>query len=276
MKKQFFVTAALCATGILSSFGWGQKGHDVTAAIAEAHLTAEAQAMVNDLLDGKSIIYWANWLDNASNTPEYRYTKTWHYKNINEGVPYEAMGLNPSGDVVRAIRTQYQALIDPEQSKEEKALALKILVHLVGDMHQPMHMGHATDLGGNTIKLKYFDRDTNLHSIWDGSLVDSAHKWSYTEWVNQLDRLSDDEQTALVFPEGSPLQGVYTPDLIDVWAKETVVIADEVYKKMPEKSKISYNEIAWSAPIIEQQLLTGGLRLAFLLNDIATQISAQQ
>lgn len=269
MFKHTLLASAMCVMSVLPSFGWGQKGHDVTAAIAEQHLTPEAQAMVADLFDGKSIIYWANWLDNASHTPEYKYTKTWHYKNVNEGVRYEEMGANPAGDSVTAVKSRMEILTDPNASREEKVLALKILVHVVGDMHQPMHMGHATDLGGNRVKLKYFDRDTNLHSVWDGALPDAAHKWSYTEWVNQLDRLQPDAQEAIIFPDSEVVEKVYTPGLIDTWAKETLAITDKVYKKMPEKSKLGYDDIAWSAPIIEQQLLTGGLRLAFLLNTIA-------
>lgn len=271
MMKQSFISAILFISGALTAFGWGQKGHDVTAAIAEAHLTPQAEALVDSLLDGKSIIYWANWLDNASYTPELKYTKTWHYKNVNQGVRYEEMGVNPSGDAVTAIKAQMEKLTDPNVSKDDKTLALKILVHIVGDLHQPMHLGRATDLGGNRIKVKFFDRDTNLHSVWDTSLPDAAHKWSYTEWVKQLDRLSPDDAEAIVFTENYEVPGRYTPKLIDVWAKETVAIADKVYDAMPEKTKISYDQIAWSAPIIEQQLLAAGLRLAFLLNTIAEQ-----
>ena len=270
VKKNFIALSILLFTA-LTSFGWGQKGHDVTAAIAEAHLTPDTEAMVSDMLDGKSIIYWANWLDNASNTPELRYTKTWHYKNVNEGVRYEEMGVNSSGDAVTALKSRMEILSDPNSSNDDKVLALKILIHIMGDLHQPMHLGHATDLGGNRTKVKFFDRDTNLHSVWDSSLPDAAHKWSYTEWVNQLDRLDNEEIDAIVFPENyTGEKGVYTPALIDAWAKETVDIAAKVYARMPEKTKIAYDEIAWSAPIIEQQLLAAGLRLAFLLNTIST------
>lgn len=269
MIKKSFLALSTAVVFTLTAMGWGQKGHDVTAAIAEKHLTPAAQAMVDSLLDGKSIIYWANWLDNASNTPQYKYTKTWHYKNVNEGVPYEQMGLNSAGDAVTAITGQMKVLSDPNSTKEQKALALKILVHVVGDIHQPMHMGHATDLGGNKIKVKFFERDTNLHSIWDGSLPDAVHKWSYTEWVDQLDRATPEQQAEIIF--GSDISRPYTPDIIDDWAKESVLIADKVYKKMPEKTQVRYDEIAWSAPIIEQQFLAGGLRLAFLLNSLAKQ-----
>lgn len=269
MTKKLTFVLSLSMFCVLASFGWGQKGHDVTAAIAEKHLTPEAQLMVAELLDGNSLVYWANWLDNASNTPEYKYTKTWHYKNVNEGVPYNEMFVNPAGDAVLAIKAQFETLTDPAKSKADKALALKILTHVVGDIHQPMHMGHASDLGGNRIKLKFFDRDTNLHSIWDTALPDAVHKWSYTEWVDQLDRAPESRQTEIIFPAEYVAAGAYTSGLIDVWAKESVDIASKIYDKMPEKSKIAYNEIAWSAPIIEQQLLAGGLRLAYILNTIA-------
>lgn len=271
MNKNILLTGIICLFCVFSSFGWGKKGHDVTAAIAEAHLTPEAKALVDDLLDGRSMVYWANWLDNASYTPEYRYTKTWHYKNVNKGVRYEEMGVNPSGDAVLAIKAQMETLMDSTRTKDDKTLALKILVHIVGDLHQPLHLGHANDLGGNRVKVKFFDRDTNLHSLWDDSLPEAVHKWSYSEWVDQLDRLNPETEQTVIFPETYESKGVYTPKLVDEWAKETVKVADVVYEKMPEKSKIKYDEIAWSAPIIEQQVLAAGLRLAFLLNSIVAQ-----
>lgn len=109
--------------------------------IAENHLSQAAADSVLAILDGRSPVYWANWLDNASHTPEYAYTKTWHYKNIDEGVDYADAPLNPKGDVVTAIREQIYILSDSVSTRAQKALALKILIHCVGDMHQPMHMG---------------------------------------------------------------------------------------------------------------------------------------
>ena len=133
---------------------------------------------------------------------------------------------------------------------------MKILVHLVGDLHQPMHMGHLSDLGGNNTKVKFFDRDTNLHAVWDGSIMNSGHAWSYTEWQNQIDRLSPQQNEA----EAS--------GNIDDWARQTYEIAGQVYDYFPQGSRISYNQIARWTPVIERQLLRGGLRLARILNTI--------
>lgn len=241
-------------TSVLSAMSWSQKGHDVVANIAHRHLTPATATAVDSLLDGKSMVYWANWLDNASHTPDYAYTKTWHYKNVDEGVRYEEAQANPSGDAVTAVKQQIELLSNPSTPGADPTLALKILIHVTGDMHQPMHMGHATDLGGNRIKVKYFGRDTNLHSVWDGSLVESAHKWSYTEWSDQIDRVSKEQEAAIV--DGS----------IDDWAKQTLALATQVYQSTPEGTNLSYDQVAAATPVIEQQLLNGGLRLAHLLN----------
>ena len=253
--KRIILNLAMAAI-TLSAMAWGQKGHDVTAYIAEQHLTPTTKAAVEKLFDGKSIVYWANWLDNASHTREYAYTSTWHYKNIDSDVRYEEAPANPAGDAVTAIKAQIETLTDPGTTDQQKSLALKILVHVTGDIHQPMHLGHTTDLGGNRITVKYFGRDNKLHSIWDTNIVESARKWSYTEWQQQIDRANEAMQAAII--SGS----------IDDWAKETAQIATQVYEEMPVGASVSYNEVARWTPVIEDQFLRGGLRLAHLLNKI--------
>ena len=240
----------------LTCFGWGQKGHDVVAYIAECHLTPNAKAAVEAALDGKSIVYYANWLDNASHQPEYAYSKTWHYKNIDADKTYETMSLNHRGDIVTALNEQIAKLQAGGLSHTDEALALKMVVHLVGDVHQPMHLGHLSDLGGNRWSVTYFGRERNLHGIWDTDLVESAHKWSYTEWQQQIDRLPA-EASAKVLGQ--------TPD---VCARETYNLATWGYASSPEGTKISYDYVATAAEVIEQQLLFGGLRLAETLNSI--------
>lgn len=139
----------LCCSLVLAqaSLAWGPKGHDVTAYIAECHLTPEAAEAVDKVLGGHSLVYYANWLDNASHQPEYAYTKTWHYRNIDAGQTLETMPVNPDGDVLTAVEQLVERLSSGELTPEEEALDLKMLIHLVGDMHCPMHLGHLSDLG---------------------------------------------------------------------------------------------------------------------------------
>lgn len=254
MKKALLLFVSACTA--LSCFAWGQKGHDVVAYIAEKHLSHDVLARVEAVLDNHSPVYYSNWLDNASHTPEYAYTKTWHYKNIDAGEAYESAPSNPSGDVVKAVTDITEMLKNGGLSHEKEKTYLMMLIHLVGDLHQPMHMGHLSDRGGNSHKIIYFNRDNNLHSVWDAALVESAHKWSYTEWQREIDRA--DDTTIAKIAEGTP----------DDWGRETHLIATQVYLKTPQGFKASYDYVAEWTPVIEQQFLKGGIRLAKLLDSI--------
>ncbi|MCM1349326.1 MAG: S1/P1 nuclease [Firmicutes bacterium] len=258
------VVSSLFVTMFVSvALAWGSKGHDTVAAIAQKHLTSTTRAAIDSILQGRSIVYWANWLDNASHTPAYAYSKTWHYKNVDEGDSYESAPANPAGDAVTAIKAQIETLSSPSTSREDAELALKILVHIVGDLHQPLHMGHASDLGANRVKVKFFGRDANLHSVWDSRILESGHSWGYTEWVDQIDILSPEQAKAVA--TGS----------VDDWARETLPLAASIYKAFPEGKTISYNEVFEWTPVIEQQLLKGGLRLARVLNAIYDPASGE-
>ncbi len=241
---------------IAEANAWGQKGHDVTCTIASRHLTKKARKQVAHLLEGRSMVYWSNWLDNASHTPKFAYTKTWHYKNVDDGVAYENAPLEPKGDVVTAVTKLVDDLKDKTASDAQKALALKMLIHLVGDMHQPMHMGHKTDLGGNRWDVRFFGRGANLHGIWDTDVLEHGHKWSHTEWAEQIDILGRDEVKTIC-------SGTF-----DDWARETHRTATAVYAGTPQNTNLSYDYLAEWVPVVERQLLYGGLRLAHLLNEI--------
>ena len=246
----------ICLPLLQNAGAWGQKGHDVTACIAECHLTPVAAARIDRVLEGHSPVYCANWLDNASHTPEYAFTKTWHYLNIDEGQTLTTAPRNPQGDVLEAVETLAARLKRGGLTPDEEALDLKMLIHLVGDLHCPMHTGHLSDLGGNRVPVLFFAQETNLHSVWDTKLPEAAHRWSYTEWQQQIDRLPADEAAAVA--AGTPAD----------WLEETHAVCGEIYASTPEGTKISYDYIARYAPVVERQLLRGGLRLARLLNEI--------
>lgn len=253
------LAAALCAAQ--PSYGWGQMGHDVVAAVAERHLTPKAKKHLNEILGGRSIVYYSSWLDNVQNSPYWRdgydVTKTWHYANVDEGYTFETMPRNERGDVVSAVEMLSAALRSADELPDStKVDYTRMLVHLVGDMHCPMHAGHLTDLGGNRVKVKWFGSQTNLHSVWDSKLIESAHKWSYTEWVEQIDRSTAARQRTIA--DGQPAE----------WFAETVAICDGIYASTTPESNLSYQYIYDYAPVAERQLLNAGYRLARLLNEI--------
>ena len=254
MKRFAIVLLALCAT--LESFGWGQKGHDIVAYIAECNLTPRVYRKVVATLDGHSPVYYANWLDNASHTPEYAYTKTWHYANVDKGNTFATQPRNTKGDVVGAVEEIVEKLKSGKLSHEEENINLRMLIHLVGDMHCPMHAGRLTDRGGNNVKVKYFGKSKKLHSVWDSELVESAHRWGYTEWQREIDRANKAEKREIAV--GSPTD----------WFVQTHATTVEVYKQTPEGASLSYDYVTRFTPIVEEQLLRGGIRLAHLLNEI--------
>jgi len=254
MKKTILIIAALCCC--LQGWSWGQKGHDTTCSIAEHHLSKKAKKTIKWLLDGMSIVYWSNWLDNASHQPEFKYASTWHYKNIDADETFDNATLEPKGNIITALTEQAERLGNKSLSKEERALALKMFVHLMGDLHQPMHMGHKSDIGANRWDVTFFSSSTNLHTSWDTNLVESAHKWSFTEWTDLIDRLKKKERKQIV-------EGDYTS-----WAKETYAICKMIYEATPVGTKISYDYVAEWTPVVEQQFLRGGHRLAYMLNKV--------
>ncbi len=255
--KRYLLGAAAAALVAVNASAWSQKGHDVTAAIAERHLTDATAQAVDSILQGRSMVYWANWMDNASHNYPYDYTKTWHCRNVDSSGDYYKSAPNPSGDVITALTGQSALLSSGSATPEESALAMKIIVHLMGDMHQPLHMGRLDDLGGNRVKVKFFKRDTNLHSVWDSNIVETGHKWSYTEWADQIDRDVAGVDTAAI-----------VAGTLDEWGEETWHIAERVYEATPSGTDISYNYVAYWTPVAETQLLRAGLRLAHLLNTI--------
>lgn len=256
MNKRIIFGLLLSAFTATDALAWGQVGHDTTCQIAENHLTKKAKKRIAKVLDGKSIVYWSNWIDNASHHPEYAYTSTWHYKNVDEGQRYENVDVPDSGDIISALNDLMSKLEAHNMNKEEEALALKMFVHFVGDLHQPMHLGHKSDLGGNEVKVKFFGTSTNLHHVWDEDLVEKGHRWTYDEWASQLDRSTKEELKEII--KGS----------FDDWARESLAYATQIYAATPDGTRISYNYVAEWTPIVEQRFLKGGLRLANLLNRI--------
>lgn len=239
-----------------SASAWGKKGHDVVAFIAECHLTESAFKSVERVLGGKSMVYYSSWMDGASHTKEYDYTRTWHYYNIERGESVATAKRNRKGDLITATESIVQELKAGEMSSEEEFVALKMLIHLIGDMHQPMHLGRKEDEGGGDRPVIYFVESTSLHAIWDYHLVEGIHSWSYTEWQREIDRLSDDEVRRIT-------EGTYAE-----WMEETHKITKEIYRDTPIEKRVYYEYLDKYTPTIEQQLLFAGVRLADILNGI--------
>ena len=248
----------------ISAYGWGAKGHDVVAAIAERNLTRKTRKELDKLLGGRSIVYYSSWMDSIQNSPYwedgYNKTKTWHYANVDKGHTYQTMTKNENGDVVTGLEFLTKELTENYDNLTDsmKVDYVKMIVHMVGDMHCPMHAGRLSDLGGNRTTVKWFRNKTNLHSVWDSKIVEAARKWSYTEWSDHLDRTSRKYRKSI-------MRGTY-----EEWFMETVEGAASIYEYVEsmDNPDLSYQFLYDFSPLLEDRLLVAGYRLAYVLNMI--------
>jgi hypothetical protein len=240
--------------GVFQASAWGPKGHDIVAYIAEQHLSRRAVRNIEAVLGDRTMVSVANWMDNASHTEEYAHTKTWHYVNVDPSEQsYNNSAKAQSGDAVTAINTIIANIASGTLTAEQECAELMMLIHLMGDIHCPMHAGRKSDRGGNGVAVRYFGKNTNLHSVWDSDIVESAHRWSYGEWQQNVDRAKRRDVKRLA--QGTP----------NDWIEETLLLAHDVYDRTPRGCNISYDYVAHYTPIIEIQFLKGGIRLAEIL-----------
>lgn len=257
MKR--IITITLSFIWVLGAFAtddvWGPTGHRATGKIAEKHLTKKAKRAIDELLEGESLAFVSTYADEIKSDKNYRKFYPWHYVNMPLDGNYETAAKNPKGDLVTGIQHCIKVLKDKNASVDDKRFYLKMLVHLIGDLHQPMHIGQKEDKGGNTIQVQWHGRGSNLHRVWDENLI---KKWdmSYVELADNAKHLSKHQIKAL--QAGSVLD----------WVKDTHNLTKKVYKSAKVGEKLGYRYSYVYFPIVRQQLQKGGLRLAKLLNDI--------
>ena len=234
---------------------WGANGHRVVAQIAEENLSSVARELINKLLNGKSLVSVSTFADDIKSDPKYRKYNSWHYVNIDSDKNYGDLVPNENGDIIKAIKKCILILKDKNQSINEKEFYLKLLVHFIGDIHQPLHVGRLEDRGGNDIKVKWFGKPSNLHRVWDSEIINS-HQMSYSELSNDLPILKKNEIDKI------------SNESIMIWVKESQEISKQIYDDAILNSNLGYNYRYKYIDIVKMRLLKGGLRLASILNSI--------
>lgn len=232
---------------------WGNLGHRTVGRIAEDHLSPEAAAAVVELLGSETLAEASTWADFIRSEPDWRKADDWHWVTMPGEVPYEATEKNPRGDLIEALRRFETILSDPGRPVEERRNALRFLVHLLGDLHQPLHVGAGEDRGGNDEIVLWFDQAANLHSVWDTKILESAGL-SFTELASFLEPATAEELAA--WRQGSYLD----------WAEESRALRPVVYDLGNERLSWQYRHRA--LPVVHQRLHQAGVRLAWVLDRI--------
>lgn len=279
MRRPAFIASLIVLTLLLASpvGAWSALGHRLVGELAQRHLSPAARAEVATLLAGEpvptlaGVASWADGIRDAD--PErFRQTTRWHYVNFPAGAcDYVAERDCPGGNcVIGAIEAQRRILADRSQPREARRDALKFLVHLVGDVHQPMHAGNRNDKGGNTFQVslatelkpeayardKYVDgvQGTNLHSVWDYYVLGGAGL-DLDDYADRLDR----QPWPPAIDRGTALRPA-------AWAGESCRLLDsqELY---PAQHKMDHRYLDRMRPLAEQRVRQAAYRLASLLND---------
>ncbi len=278
------IAAGLALWAPQAAYPWAQNGHRVVAEIAERHLDPAVRDRITQLLDGRGLAEVSNWADDIRSFPEWGCAYTFHFATIKPGAEYPDQGV-PEGDAIEAVVYYADVLADRDRSLDQRRMALKFLVHFVGDLHQPLHAGRGCDRGGNLIKVEWFGEMVNFHSVWDEKLIESENL-SFTELVDFTDHADAAEIAA------------YQDSVPNDWADEAQQLLDAAYSCDTEGDRcpcfcggcddglspfggcserpctliaagpvrMAYRYKARNMPAVYSQLMKGGARLAGMLS----------
>ncbi len=257
MKKlpYLFVFFILNSIFLQASEDWGKTGHRATGEIAEKHLTKRAKKEIDKLLSGHSIAFVSNFADEIKSDRSYSKYYPWHYVNFPFYSTYDTHPKNESGDLIVGIETCITILKNEHSTRAEKVFHLKMLIHLIGDLHQPLHNGLAEDRGGNDIQVEWFNEGTNLHTVWDTKMIET-YNMSYTELASNTKPLSANQ-----------IQELQKGTVID-WMYESKDLCEQVYDSVEEGEKLRYRYSFDYMDTVLFQIQKGGIRLAAILNAI--------
>ncbi len=233
-------------------FAWGKTGHRIVGEIAETYLTKNAKDQIKKLMGHHNISRMTVWADEIKSDPDWKHANNWHWCTIPDGENY-SKGAH-EGLAVEKVKEFISLLKTKQSTLEEKQIALKFLVHIIGDLHQPLHVGNGKDRGGNSIRIKWFGEATNLHSIWDTKLID-FQKLSYTEYAHYL--LIDEDRSMI---------RKWQADSLLVYVNESKILRTQCYEFSKEDLKWEY--FYNNKSLLEKRLLQGGIRLSGELNRI--------
>jgi hypothetical protein len=237
---------------------WGAEGHEIVAGIALRALSPAAKSQVGLLLGGESmLIHDSNWADEVRDQrPDAR---RWHFVDIPLEAPgYDARRDCAGGDcVVAQITHDARILANRRQPAALRAEALRFLIHFVADVHQPLHAEDNDDHGGNGVRVYLRGQRTNLHHIWDVSVVEALGF--------DANAVSSDIALGISSAQRKSWQAG-TPES---WANEAHTIArEEIYSFVNGRRTLrlppAYLDL--EKGVTRAQLAKAGLRLAWLLN----------
>lgn len=207
------------------------------------------------MLNHESLAYVSTYADIIKSDSLYDKFSTWHYLNMPLDGVYATSKRNPEGDLVTGINTCKQIIKSEQSTKAVKAFYLKMLIHLIGDLHQPLHLGLEEDRGGNDFKVQWYYSDSNMHSVWDTKMIESFGM-SYSELAQNLPYYSKDE-----------IDRIQSGSVLD-WIEETHILTKVVYESAEQGENLRGGYGYKHFDMVRHQLEKAGIRLAKVLNEL--------
>ncbi|MTB52239.1 S1/P1 nuclease [Lewinella sp. W8] len=281
LKRLLAVALTLLPAFLLA---WGANGHRIVAKICYDNLSPTARARIDAALGDNYLEQVANWPDYIKSERGWDFAKPWHYMTIQ---PDETMAMvadrNRGEEKINDVREGIELMVEilegktiarqrmkdiMEKSKVQPlagsldATALAFLIHFIGDVHQPMHVGKNRDSGGNKISVLFFGERKNLHSVWDTEIIEHE-RLSYTEFAKFASIHTRSRQEA------------WANDSLEEWIAESVVLRERIYNTLYDYTdrETGLPDFSWNyqhdfLPVVEDRLAAAGYRAAALLNGI--------
>lgn len=269
--KKFVILCIVAVLACGTSYGWDRRAHATIAKIAENHLSPKAKKMLDKYLKGESIVKYASYADdfkeqmlfdlgfepaNVSRKIPYPHTFEANddctvYKSLRRGDNYVKNCVLIADQYIKDLKAEHKAMNDSLRFHK-----IVMLVHWIGDMHNPEHIRYPEDQTTGKYMITYGKKPVRFHTLWDGVLFAQLYPWGYSDCAALIDTYSKREVAKVV--EGN----------IFDWAKESAVLARPIHK-MPEGAVVNAGEYRNQyGPIAEQQVRRAGYRLAKVMNEI--------
>lgn len=238
---------------------WGMTGHRVVGEVAQYYLSPKAKAAIKKIMGGEDLAMAANWGDFIKSDTSFKYLDSWHYVNLPVGLDkagvFNYLETEKMPNVYNEALEMVRVLKNSSSTLSQKQFAIRMLVHLIGDVNQPMHTARKDDLGGNKVPVMWFGQKSNLHRVWDSDLIE-YQQLSYTEYAKAVNH-----------PSAIQLANWRKESLKDI-VYDSYLSVNKIYAGTKADDKLGYRYNFDFVTLLNSQLLKGGVRLANILNGI--------
>ncbi|WP_318640316.1 S1/P1 nuclease [Flavobacterium ardleyense] len=241
-------TAVIISCFSTSASAWGKEGHAIVAEVAFKYMDKQTKEIVTKYLDGMTFQDAANWMDVIKDDRSMDYMKPYHYVNFEKGEEVKHLhGGNLLDELQKSMNElkNYKSMSDADVRQK-----IKMIFHLVGDLHQPMHVGYGTDKGGNTVQINFEGKGSNLHRFFDSGII---RKQNIT-----TKKVLKENKTCK-----SNRKKIANSSVID-WANQSRSELESIYDF--KGAKISQDYVNKFEPLVTKQLYDAGVRLAAIMN----------